>query len=611
MSHLTSPLRIKTEAGNADGNLVMHRASVSFSGRSPLLIGIGLILLALLGAFAYLLLDSQARVRSESQKRFQTRAVVSAALTESLFSSAGAAGQKDASKRFGGPTVSAAALDRRVKEEPSQKYLMVFDGKGNLIGASSKAPGSAGRKAEGAPPHVRQALKGQAHLSEVISRPNQPDIIEWALPYKTRFGMRILVSGGRAKPFISFLAAYLARARETASMDAFVVERSGEVVANAVPGGRRPKQLSPDLAAALQRGPRGTFGQNDAESYFASTPVKGSSWRVVLSEPTHDLYPILAKGRTWLLWAVFAAFAIVAAVSLVLLRRLFRSADEVTKANVELTERQRELAATNESLAQQTKIAQEASRAKSDFLANMSHELRTPLTSMIGYSELMAGDHAGGTDDERKKFLGVVVSNGRHLEELIDGILDLSKVEAGKMDFHPERVDLPELIDELITDMQVWSESKRIELVADVDSEVQFVRTDPTRLKQVLFNYLSNALKFTPDGGRVEIHMLPEGSDHFRLVVKDNGIGIAWEDQEKLFQHFQQVGQTAQEKHQGTGLGLSLVKRLVEAQGGKVGLQSERGQGSAFYAVLPRDSRSSSTLNGAGVSERELQEAAS
>jgi signal transduction histidine kinase len=210
---------------------------------------------------------------------------------------------------------------------------------------------------------------------------------------------------------------------------------------------------------------------------------------------------------------------------------------------------------------------------------------------MIGYSELMASDVAGTNEAERKKFLSVVVSNGRHLEQLIDGILDLSKVEAGKMDFLPESVDLAELIEDLTTDLRVLAETKQIELVAEVAPEVRLVTTDSTRLKQVAFNYLSNALKFTPEGGRIEVSFVPEDGDCFRLTVEDNGIGIKREDQEKLFQHFQQVNLSSQKMHQGTGLGLSLVKRIVEAQGGKVGLRSEWGKGSAFYAVLPRSAK--------------------
>jgi signal transduction histidine kinase len=554
---------------------VLRRLRSSAHGRSPLLFGIALILLALLGAFAYLLVDSQARVRQESQKRFQTRAVISAALTESLFSSVQSQGQLEASRAFGGAKVSRTALDARVKQS-KQKYAVVLDSKGNRLAASSSVSGYGRGNGKNLPFHVRQALKGKAYLSGVISAPGRPDIIEWALPFKSRSGLRVIVSGGRARPFVRFLTAYLARARESASMEAYVVEQNRRVIASAGSTGKYPTQLDAALADAIRRAPRGTYGGN-GDHYFASSTVAGSNWRVVLSEPTSDLYPILAEGRTWVLWTVFVAFALASAVSLVLLRRLFRSSDDLAEANL--------------ALQRQTKLAQEASRAKSDFLANMSHELRTPLTSMIGYTELMASDVTGTSVADYKRFLGVVVSNGRHLEGLIDGILDLSKVEARKMDFYPEPVDLADLVDDLTTDMRVLAEAKQIELVAEVAPDVRSVTTDPTRLKQVAFNYLSNAVKFTPEGGRIEFRFVWEGDDCFRLVVKDNGIGIAEEDQRKLFRHFQQVDLSAEKKHQGTGLGLSLVKRIVEAQGGKVGVHSESGKGSIFYAILPRNKK--------------------
>jgi signal transduction histidine kinase len=561
-----------------------------FRGRTPILIGLGVILLAVLGAFAYLLIDSQAKVQKESQKRFHSRAVISAALTESIFSSAGEQGRQSAARMYGGRTVSKAVLAKRVKES-KQKYLLVVDGKGKLLAASPGTPSAALADVQRKPIQVTQALKGQAYLSDVISRPNQPDTIEWALPFKTHNGLRVIVSAGRARPFTKFLAAYLDRARESATMDAYVVQSDGKVIASAGTGTKEPTQLGDGLAEALRHGTQGTYGHNAAESYFASTPVAGSGWRVVLSEPTSALYPIFAKGRTWFLWTILIAFAVVGVVSLVLLRRLFGSSEELNDANVSLRQRQDDLAAANRVLEQQTRLAQEASRAKSDFLANMSHELRTPLTAIIGYSELMADDVSGVTEAERAKFLGVVVANARHLEELIDGILDLSKVEAGKMEFHPELVDVRELIDDVVTALHVPVEKKQIELVTEVADEVRSVVTDPVRLKQVAANYLSNALKFTPERGRIQVHVTPDAGDSFKIGVADNGIGIAPEDQKKLFRDFQQVDQTAQKEHQGTGLGLSLVKRIVEIQGGQVGVRSELGKGSEFYAVMPRNSR--------------------
>jgi signal transduction histidine kinase len=221
----------------------------------------------------------------------------------------------------------------------------------------------------------------------------------------------------------------------------------------------------------------------------------------------------------------------------------------------------------------------------------MSHELRTPLTSIIGYSELLMSDATDKPDTERK-FLGSVASNARHLEQLVNDILDLSKLEAGKMEFKAEPVDLAALATDLTSAMGVLAKQKQIQLTTDVSPEVSWVVSDPPRLKQVLYNYLSNALKFTPEGGRIVVRAIPDGPENFRLAVEDNGAGIALADQERLFKHFQQVHDEARKEHEGTGLGLALVKQIVEALGGHVGVESAPGEGSVFYAVLPRDLRS-------------------
>jgi signal transduction histidine kinase len=228
-----------------------------------------------------------------------------------------------------------------------------------------------------------------------------------------------------------------------------------------------------------------------------------------------------------------------------------------------------------------------ASRAKSDFLANMSHELRTPLTSIIGYSEMFL-DGVDMDADERSRFASRILSNGQHLHSLINDLLDLSKVEAGMMDFRPERFNLADLLEEIELTMLVLAENNRVELRSLMDPGLRDVFIDRGKLKQVVLNYLSNAIKFTPPGGRVTLLLEPEGDELFRLTVEDTGIGIRQEDQQRLFQAFHQVDAGAEKLHQGTGLGLALVKQIVEAQGGTVGMESEPGKGSVFYAVLPR-----------------------
>jgi PAS domain S-box-containing protein len=234
---------------------------------------------------------------------------------------------------------------------------------------------------------------------------------------------------------------------------------------------------------------------------------------------------------------------------------------------------------------------QQANRLKSEFLANMSHELRTPLNAIIGFTELMYDGRVESSTAQHKDFLGHILASGRHLLRLVNDILDLSKVEAGKMEFRPERVDLVRVIDEIVAMLRTVASKKRIHVGMSVDPAVREAVLDPARFKQVLYNYLSNALKFTPDGGRVEVRAKPETHDTFRLEVADTGPGIKVRDLGRLFVEFQQLDAALTKKHPGTGLGLALTKRIVDAQGGSVGVRSAPGEGSVFHAILPRRSR--------------------
>jgi signal transduction histidine kinase len=237
---------------------------------------------------------------------------------------------------------------------------------------------------------------------------------------------------------------------------------------------------------------------------------------------------------------------------------------------------------------QQNRRVEEASRLKSEFLANMSHELRTPLNGIIGFSELMYDGKAGPLSAVHRDYLGDVLSSAHHLHELINDVLDLSKVESGRMEFHPQPVELIALLRDAHDILRAVAAKKKISVSLSVDPAVRDVVIDAQRFKQVLFNYLSNALKFTPEHGRVELRVLPEGAAWFRLEVEDTGIGVPPEDLPRLFVEFQQLDASRAKRYAGTGLGLALTRRIVEAQGGQVSVRSVRGKGSVFSARLPR-----------------------
>jgi PAS domain S-box-containing protein len=242
----------------------------------------------------------------------------------------------------------------------------------------------------------------------------------------------------------------------------------------------------------------------------------------------------------------------------------------------------------NEEIVEQSQRVQQANRLKSEFLANMSHELRTPLNAIIGFTELMHDGKTGAVSADQKEYLGDILTSSRHLLQLINDVLDLSKVESGKMEFRPEPVELTRLVGEVGDILRTLAAQKHIAIEVAVDPGLSEIVADPSKLKQVLYNYLSNALKFSPDGERVTVRVMPEGPEEFRIEVEDAGIGIPSEDIGRLFVEFQQLDASMAKKYAGTGLGLALTKRIVEAQGGRVGVRSVPGAGSTFFAVLPR-----------------------
>ena len=251
-----------------------------------------------------------------------------------------------------------------------------------------------------------------------------------------------------------------------------------------------------------------------------------------------------------------------------------------------------ELRNKNEQLAHALEAARSATEAKSRFLASVSHELRTPLNGIIGFSELLYDGKVGTLKPEHHEILGDILSSARHLLRLISDILDLSKVEAGRMAFYPEPGILDPLVQEVRDVIRPLAERKRIGVSSEVPAGFEAV-LDRSRFKQILYNYLSNAVKFTPEGGSVSIRILPSDQS-FRLEVEDTGIGIPPEETSRLFQDFQQLSNRKAE--QGTGLGLALTRHIVEAQGGTVAVLSTPGTGSIFSAVLPLKPRAAATV---------------
>ena len=226
-----------------------------------------------------------------------------------------------------------------------------------------------------------------------------------------------------------------------------------------------------------------------------------------------------------------------------------------------------------------------ASQQKSEFLANMSHELRTPLNAIIGFSEVLTDRMFGELNGKQEEYLKDIYASGNHLLSLINDILDLSKIEAGRMELELTEFDLPTAIDNALMLIRERAGRRSIALQTDIDGRLGQVQADERKVRQVVLNLLSNAIKFTPEGGRIDVSAVPK--DGFvEVSVRDTGIGIAPEDQEKVFEEFRQVG-TAAKKIEGTGLGLTLCRKFVELHGGKIWVKSQLGTGSTFTFTIP------------------------
>jgi signal transduction histidine kinase len=296
-------------------------------------------------------------------------------------------------------------------------------------------------------------------------------------------------------------------------------------------------------------------------------------------------------------------------IGVMIVRR--RRAGEFTKREVELVTtfaRQSAVAIQNARLFREIedkgRQLEIASKHKSQFLASMSHELRTPLNAIIGFSEVLLDSNLGPLPaEEQQEFLTNILTSGKHLLRLINDILDLSKVEAGKMELHPEAVSLVETIEGVLGTVKPLATKKQVTVKSVLAADLPPAWADPPRLKQVLYNLLSNAIKFTPASGHVTVtaravdlstsqvvdssRSIGNSQVFIEVAVADTGIGIAAKDLERIFEEFEQVAEPGRPRQEGTGLGLALVKRLVEMHGGRIRVASAPGQGSTFTFVIP------------------------
>lgn len=233
------------------------------------------------------------------------------------------------------------------------------------------------------------------------------------------------------------------------------------------------------------------------------------------------------------------------------------------------------------------KMLEKISEHKDKFLSGMSHELRTPLNAIIGFTDMLKAQYFGDLNDKQLEYVNIIGSSGQHLLSLINSLLDISKINAGLIEIHNEKLSFKDLMLEITSMMDHQIKKKQLNFSCYIQPDICFMVIDKLRFKQIMLNLLSNALKFTPENGFIEIKAEITEKSKLKVYVKDSGIGISEEEHEKIFSEFYQSDANRDEALCGTGIGLSLAKRLVELQGGQIGLISKLGEGSTFWFTLP------------------------
>ncbi len=337
---------------------------------------------------------------------------------------------------------------------------------------------------------------------------------------------------------------------------------------------------------------------NHAFLAFATAWVAGS---LVVSRANHmdmflaSLAPVSAIAALRFMFGessfdYFVAFLIPLAASQVYLYggRLTRRLDEDTRLRFQVEDLARELEETRDDALRKRFEAETANASKTAFLANMSHELRTPLNAILGFSEIIAQECFGPVGAPRyKEYAFDIHSSGSHLLSLINDLLDVAKIEAGKMDIEPRPLEPRKTLEMALKIIGTKAREKRQQLVIEVDPHTPMLFADERALKQILINMVSNAVKFTPEGGRISVVASRARSGDFQLMVEDNGPGIPPEKLDKIFTPFSQVDNRYDRQAGGTGLGLALVRGLAELHGGRAWIESEFGKGAKAFVVLP------------------------
>jgi len=543
------------------------------------IVGAAAFLAALLVGFAFVILQSQKESRHGLEDRFSLRAALASSFTASFVDSVVLRERTLASRRLWERDVSDAEFSQVVGEMGFQEAVLL-DRYGRVLQVWPRNPELLGKNLGGSSRHLSQALRGEIGVSNSVSSgARRTPIVAFAVPFASSEGRRVFSGAfaiGRTP-----VAAYLRHALPFAGGELSVVDATGSLVIENRPEGARKSGLAgsdPPLARALRRADNGTYQRGGKERYYVRHPIEGTPWQLVASVSLDVLFAPISGQTAILPWVLFGAFAAAAGALLALLLRLGQESGRLAISN-------KSLAGSNRSLADSNDELRDLDRLKDEFVALVSHELRTPLTSIIGYVRLLVRGRAGPVPQEQRELLGVVERNALRLLRLIGDLLLAAKADAGKLELEPEDLDLDVLVAECVESAQPAAQNRGITLGVEVGGEVP-VYCDRARIVQLLDNLISNAIKFSLEGGRVEVRVAPKGSAA-TIEVADSGIGIPADEQGRLFDRFFRASTATGLEIQGSGLGLSVVKTIVELHGGTVEFSSDEEAGTTFLVTLP------------------------
>lgn len=527
-----------------------------------LVISITLVMAATVAGVGVVLRDSNNHSRQQLVQVFDQREGIGASLFEALLHASFETGT--VAPGLAARQISGAAIKAASDGYPSA--VLAADGRplaSFVPHGTQPVPAAIGGAL------VRIALRTHQAISRIFGDRQGAYGFTFPTPYGTRVEVQAFPLGTIAQ----LLPVYMQRLNGRGG-ESFILDTNDRVISTNLPG-ISIGAPAPDVAlsGAAEHHARGQFSERGATWHFTSAPLVGTEWRIVLAVPDAILFAPVSGPRQLVPWVLISLFGLSCLVVLVLVQRTRRDADRVVVANAKLEQRNQQV--------------EEANEAKSRFLAGMSHELRTPLNGIIGFAELMHDGRVGPMSERHHEFVGDILASGRHLLNLINDVLDISKVEAGKLEFDRRPVELCPLVTEILATIRPLAEDKSITVETEVDPRLGTVELDSSRFRQILLNYVSNAVKFTEPGGRVWIRVAVGPDARLTLEVQDTGVGIAAEEIGALFTEFGQLQRGRAASQPGTGLGLALTKRLVEAQGGRVWVRSVLGTGSVFGAGLP------------------------